>query len=40
MHPILYEIWGFPLRTYGVMLAVALIVNNIPKERKYPEFWV
>jgi len=24
----------------GVMLAVALIVNNIPKTRKYPEFWL
>jgi CBS-domain-containing membrane protein len=24
----------------AVMLTVALIVNNIPKERKYPEFWV
>ena len=23
----------------GVMLAVALVVNNIPKTRKYPEFW-
>jgi CBS-domain-containing membrane protein len=23
----------------GVMLIVALIVNNIPKTRKYPEFW-
>ena len=23
----------------GVMLLVALIVNNIPKNRKYPEFW-
>lgn len=23
----------------GVMLVVALIVNNIPKTRKYPEFW-
>ncbi len=23
----------------GVMLIVALIVNNIPKSRKYPEFW-
>jgi CBS-domain-containing membrane protein len=23
----------------GVMLLVALIVNNIPKSRKYPEFW-
>jgi len=23
-----------------VMLAVALLVNNIPKNRKYPEFWV
>jgi len=22
-----------------VMLIVALIVNNIPKTRKYPEFW-
>jgi len=24
----------------GVMLVVALIVNNIPKTRKYPEFWL
>ena len=23
----------------GVMLIIALIVNNIPKARKYPEFW-
>jgi CBS-domain-containing membrane protein len=23
----------------GVMLIIALIVNNIPKSRKYPEFW-
>jgi CBS-domain-containing membrane protein len=23
----------------GVMLLVALIVNNMPKSRKYPEFW-
>lgn len=23
----------------GVMLLVALFVNNIPKNRKYPEFW-
>lgn len=23
----------------GVMLVIALIVNNIPKSRKYPEFW-
>ena len=23
----------------GVMLIVALIVNNMPKSRKYPEFW-
>ncbi len=23
-----------------IMLAVALIVNNIPKTRKYPEFWM
>ena len=23
----------------GIMLIVALIVNNIPKTRKYPEFW-
>ncbi len=22
-----------------IMLAVALIINNIPKSRKYPEFW-
>lgn len=22
-----------------IMLAVALLVNNIPKNRKYPEFW-
>ena len=24
----------------GVMLTVALIVNNIPKGRRYPEFWL
>ena len=24
----------------GVMLAVALVVNNIPKTRRYPEFWL
>jgi CBS-domain-containing membrane protein len=24
----------------AVMLVVALIVNNIPKSRKYPEFWL
>ena len=23
-----------------IMLAVALIVNNIPKNRRYPEFWI
>jgi CBS-domain-containing membrane protein len=23
-----------------VMLAIALIVNNIPSTRKYPEFWL
>jgi CBS-domain-containing membrane protein len=23
-----------------IMLAVALLVNNIPKTRKYPEFWI
>ncbi len=23
----------------GIMLLVALVVNNIPKNRKYPEFW-
>jgi CBS-domain-containing membrane protein len=23
----------------GIMLIIALIVNNIPKTRKYPEFW-
>jgi CBS-domain-containing membrane protein len=22
-----------------IMLIVALIINNIPKNRKYPEFW-
>jgi CBS-domain-containing membrane protein len=22
-----------------VMLVIALLVNNIPKTRKYPEFW-
>ena len=22
-----------------VMLYIALIINNIPKNRKYPEFW-
>ncbi len=24
----------------SIMLAVALLVNNIPKNRKYPEFWL
>lgn len=24
----------------GIMLIIALIVNNIPKGRRYPEFWV
>ena len=24
----------------GVMLLIALIVNNIPKNRRYPEFWL
>ncbi len=24
----------------AIMLLVALIVNNIPKTRKYPEFWI
>ena len=23
-----------------IMLVIALVVNNIPKTRKYPEFWV
>lgn len=23
-----------------VMLVVALLINNIPKNRQYPEFWV
>lgn len=23
----------------AIMLAVALVVNNIPKNRRYPEFW-
>jgi CBS-domain-containing membrane protein len=23
-----------------IMLAVALLVNNIPKNRRYPDFWV
>ncbi len=23
-----------------IMLAVALVVNNIPSSRKYPEFWI
>jgi CBS-domain-containing membrane protein len=23
-----------------VMLAIALLVNNIPKDRRYPEFWI
>jgi CBS-domain-containing membrane protein len=23
-----------------ILLLVALIVNNIPKTRKYPEFWI
>ncbi|MDL2328354.1 HPP family protein [Desulfosarcina sp. OttesenSCG-928-A07] len=24
----------------GIMVLVALIVNNVPKEHKYPQFWV
>jgi CBS-domain-containing membrane protein len=24
----------------AVMLLVALLVNNIPKSRRYPEFWL
>jgi len=24
----------------GIMLAIALVVNNIPPTRKYPEFWL
>ena len=28
--------WGNAL----VMLVVALLVNNIPKDRRYPEFWL
>ncbi|MCP4351561.1 MAG: HPP family protein, partial [Desulfobacterales bacterium] len=23
-----------------IMLVVALLVNNIPKNRRYPEFWM
>jgi CBS-domain-containing membrane protein len=23
-----------------LMLAVALVVNNIPQSRRYPEFWI
>jgi CBS-domain-containing membrane protein len=23
----------------AIMLIIALLVNNIPKSRKYPEFW-
>ena len=23
-----------------IMLLIALVANNIPKSRKYPEFWV
>jgi hypothetical protein len=23
-----------------IMLVVALLVNNIPKNRRYPEFWL
>jgi CBS-domain-containing membrane protein len=24
----------------AIMLAVALLINNIPKTRRYPEFWI
>jgi CBS-domain-containing membrane protein len=24
----------------AIMLAIALLVNNIPKTRRYPEFWI
>ena len=23
-----------------IMLVIALVVNNIPKRRRYPEFWI
>jgi CBS-domain-containing membrane protein len=23
-----------------IMLAIALLINNIPKKRRYPEFWI
>jgi phosphatidylglycerol:prolipoprotein diacylglycerol transferase len=29
MHPVLYEIWDFPLRTYGVMLALGFLAAFI-----------
>ncbi len=29
-----------PYEVVPLMLIVALIVNNIPKTRKYPEFWL
>ena len=35
----LYAIIPLALRT-GVMLTIALIVNNISKGRRYPEFWL
>jgi hypothetical protein len=27
MHPILFEIWGFPVYTYGVLLAAAYLLG-------------
>jgi hypothetical protein len=34
----LYVLMPAALRA-GVMLVIALIVNNIPRSRKYPEIW-
>jgi CBS-domain-containing membrane protein len=36
-----YQFLGqVPWLAAGVMLVIALLVNNIPNSRRYPEFWL
>jgi prolipoprotein diacylglyceryl transferase len=36
MHPILYEIFGYPIRTYGLAMAMAFVVNIMLTYRRAP----
>jgi len=33
MHPILFEVGGFPVYTYGLLLAAALLASLLPAWR-------